>query len=255
MPQKRQGSHTRRRRIRPAQPSPVPDADADEDTFAVENAMRGLQFTASNTIPQLRSTLESLQRPGTRDRSILKLLNEIGLEAIAPLDEGLETGRALSRREEIYLRDSLRALVRKRIASAYAAARLGETVAERKAAREFLRKVGSALAGDGRGVREARVTDYLQVRAYYYRMVYRLHKALAELREHGVSFAPDSGKLAEVAASYGIEARDLRVYLFTDSGLLRQTFSVEAQARIWTARRFRPMTEGTVSNILAKRRL
>lgn len=149
--------------------------------------------------------------------------------------------------EKQALTEQLRRRLWRRLEAAWLNARLGETVAQRRAAAVFLKHLGETLAGDARGRSRAPIHPF-EVRDHYWRSVFRLEQA-RELMKQECRCSRDE-KIRRIAEACGFAEDDLRGHLLTTKGERKRPLRVSHEARKWTAVRF-GVTEQTVSNYLA----
>jgi hypothetical protein len=199
--------------------------------------------------------LNKLRDPTTRDAAVVALVQAMGPRALwpHPLCGDLPRNEGEARR-----RAEVRRLLRERVEACYQDARLARNIRERRAAADLLRAMGTALAGDQRGLRDRAILNPFEVRGVYFHYVFRATRALELLAVWPYSRSP-AERVRAVAEACGFPQDELRWLLLTSDGDRRLSVRarggalmvpwLEEHARTATALKF-GITEQRVANIL-----
>ena len=203
--------------------------------------------------PELPQLLGRLQREGKNEDIVFKTLARLGLRALweggfAPL--ALEHGQMSEEGNRIL--SEIRRQVRRRLAEWYGWAR-SRDFNRRTLGAQRLRRLGSCLAGDRRGKRcSALLAPPSFVRDRYYRLLYRLVRAMLLLPRCRSVAKGRSATIEFVAAACGLGEARLTQYLCLDCDGRPKSRPLppEQAVRVWVAQEF-GLKDKTVRNLLA----
>jgi hypothetical protein len=182
------------------------------------------------------------------DDAVFNAVRELGPTALRPDPWERDDAQGPNLEAERAALGRIRVLIWSHVDGWYAAARRAGTPEQRKAAADRLRRLGSVLVGDRRGLRRSTVRDPQAVRRAYRLNLERLREALHRLARPGSG--PREVRIRRIAEECGLPFERLRDHVLDTDGQPHRPEMVKRTARIWTAQDF-GITEQTVANILA----